>query len=413
MKIHNYRKAIFAAVSQLEIARAQGISDPLKIHPYSTTTEDLHVSLSVQEVSPCLRQVFSQAMWQYPNNQEIVFDYLQPNISYAQAIDYDCGNTQTLPQLSSTSTPETYFIASSTYTTLESIKDLIITTSYSAPTSTIHIANSSYELLSEITLPNQIKAIDATQKKIFVAINAPVNQFQIINTEDPKHPTIESIATLPGVTGSFPGAISISYFNKKIYIGVHRTAGREFHVYDVSSPSPLWLGSIELNHNINAIAIQEPYAYLATSGNTKDLIILDIHDPKAISIASTLDLPGNEDALSLFLTGNSLFMGRKKSLRNSEPDFIRIGIENPHEPTIVQSHAFKKDILGIRVIGNTTYLVTQDTLASLLVVNIENTDQVIVKHTVSLPGTAYNLDISSSTLSVQSSTALTTFKLLP
>jgi type II secretory pathway pseudopilin PulG len=384
--IEQSHQALFSAVSQLESTRAQ---ESLDIKASSTSTLSLHI----KEESPCLRHIFSKATWQTKQNHFVMFDMLRANKTYAEAIDYDCGTNQPIGLI-------THKYIAGTF--LDGLDTAIIVASTTQSTSSIKIFDPALHQLSSIDLDAPIFSIDAIHHKIFAALNATHHQVSVINIQDLSHPFLEASTSLPGVAGSFPGATSISYFDEKLYVGTHRTAGREFHIYTVAIAEPQWLGSIELNHNINSITIREPYAFLATSGNVKDLIILNIADPHNISILSTLDLPGNEDALSLFLTGNTLYLGRKKSLKPSEPDFVIISIEDPQAPVILGTHITNTNIKSIRIAGDTAYLAAQGTHSSLITLNVTDPKNITSSSTKNISGDVTGIDLQQPYLYITS-----------
>ncbi len=201
--------------------------------------------------------------------------------------------------------------------------------------------------------------VDRIEKIAYTAASTTSNQlnvFQISSSSSPHYITSQS---LPGVTGSYPGGRSIYYFNNTVYIATHRTAGNEFHIFDVTTPTnPKWLGSKEINHNINAVIIRDSYAYLGTSGNTKNIIILDISNPKNILILNSLSFLGSEDTLSIALIGDRLFIGRKKGTISSHPDFLICNIANPSNPILIGNIYLHENINTITVQGDIAYLET-------------------------------------------------------
>jgi hypothetical protein len=346
----NYRKATFLALSNLEKARTI-LSDS---EYESTTTSSVYMT-------PCVKRITSSALWNSSGKEKTVtFSILQANTDRAINLSGDCEGFTDTHFILSTTSPFTQSSTplAGTGRALDILNDRAYIDQTIGTTSTLTIYDTLSQtptFLSTITLPLPIVKIAATQKQIYLALNGTHDQFEIINTDDVSHPKVLASRTLPTVAGEYPGATSIAYYNKKVYIGTHRTAGREFHIYDVSTPDPTWLGSIELNHNINSIAIREPYAFLATSGNTKDLIVLDISNPKSIKQISSLNVGGNEDAISIFLIGDRLYLGRKESLRPQEHDVFIISIADPQKPFVVHSAALQKDIVGIRTYGDYTF----------------------------------------------------------
>lgn len=125
---------------------------------------------------------------------------------------------------------------------------------------------------------------------------------------------LSATSTLPQVVGLRPEGVSLFSYDSKVYVGTKRTAGHEFHVYDLFDSVLSWEGSIEVNHNINDIEIHNNFAFLATSGNIRDLIVLDISNSSHITQAAVVDLPGNEDGKTVYVSGDFIFLGRYKSV---------------------------------------------------------------------------------------------------
>ncbi|MDQ3077062.1 MAG: hypothetical protein M3Q63_03370 [bacterium] len=276
---------------------------------------------------------------------------------YKEAIGHDCGGTEPLLSNSPQSKVSTSF---GTTTAFDVVNNKAFITRSSASSTEVNfiIADLDKDMLeiSRLSTGNNFNTIDVTSEYAYIAARGTENQFHIINIQDPYNPILSSKTSLPGVAGSYPDAISIFYYNSKVYIGTHRTAGREFHIFDVASPAnPKWLGSLEVNHNINAIAVRGNYAYLATSGNTKDLIVLNIENPSRIAIASSLSFLGNEDTLSLHLLGNTLYSGRAKSIDKNHPEIVILNIQNPLQPLVTGSIHIGAKIENLKMGGTTLY----------------------------------------------------------
>jgi hypothetical protein len=319
-------------------------------------------STSVSYLTPCLKRVTGTSTW--PSafiKKSITFSIKLSDLEYARNIGYDCGGTNPLSHFSTTSTFTTIsFPLPATTTALDILQSKAYIASTINGTSTLQLYklndSTSPSLLSSLEISASVVMIDAIPNTLFLAIASSSNQFHIIDTTDLTKPILKNKYSLPGVAGSFPGGLSLFYYKDKVYVGTHRTAGRELHVYDVSKNPAVWLGSLEVNHNINAIAVREPYLYLATSGNTRDMIIIDATNPAAMTIASSLDIPGTDDALTIFMKGTEAYIGRKKSNTPTSHDFTSIDLTNPLNPTISSSTKYKKDITGIRVINDKTFI---------------------------------------------------------
>lgn len=317
-------------------------------------------STTINYITPCVAIASSSVSWHSSTKEKTIsFSKYISDVDYARAIDGDCGGT--LPKMSlSTSSPvslKTFPLVGSS-TALDVINDTIFITANTNGTSTLYIysvtPDSILKLLSSIELQQSVTALDATQNKLFVAMQGTGNQCAIIDISNLNSPYVVGYYTLPNVAGEYPGATSIFYYDNKIFVGTHRTAGREFHIFDTHGSEARWLGSLEVNHNINALSIRENYAYLATSGNTKDFIVVDIKNPSAMYIASSFDIQGSEDALSLFMLGTNAFIGRKKSTKGY-PNIVTVSVENPLIPQIISSTISNKNITSIKAFGENIF----------------------------------------------------------
>jgi hypothetical protein len=186
------------------------------------------------------------------------------------------------------------------------------------------------------------------------------------------------------VSGSNPQAQVVYYYDHKLYLGFDRTAGPEFHVFDVTNPaSPTWLGSREMNHNVNNIIVRGDYAYLAmttSDANDKELAIVDVSDPTDILPHFVSGDPeewgynasGIEDGLSLALIGNKLYLGREAGTA-AEHDFFILDVSLPTSTLpVLGSMALRSDIIQIRIADRFAFLGTSKTNEEFQIWNIVN-----------------------------------------
>jgi len=96
------------------------------------------------------------------------------------------------------------------------------------------------------------------------------------------------------VRGARAAVASIVYGNGLVFLGLEKTAnGMEFVVIDATDPAhPRWLSGLPLGRSVRAIAITENYAYLATSDSKRELLIVDITDPRQPMVVDSWDASG-------------------------------------------------------------------------------------------------------------------------
>lgn len=242
---------------------------------------------------------------------------------------------------------------------------------------------------------NAVDAIDGGDDNyyIFAASNdlttSPLKQLLVIREKKDLSagPVLIASSTLPGVSGSCPVSCpqgrSVYYLAPYVYVGTHRTGGKEFHIFDVSNPtSPVWKGSIELTTNINDIVVKNQLvggtikriAYLAIAGNSKDLMLLDVTNPTAVSVYAFVNVGGTKDAKVLDTLGTIVYVGKDRDA--SGPDLFAINVSNPASPVVVGSGDISMKpgaaIMGLRVVGQFAFIGTTDSTDPFQVWNIAN-----------------------------------------
>lgn len=259
-----------------------------------------------------------------------------------------------------------------------------------------------------------INKIDAADHHAFAAVHSSSSQLAIFDTNSAASPALIATSSLPGVAGARPEAVSIFYFDSRVYIGTKRTAGHEFHIFDVSNPAaPRWLGSREINHNINDIAVKDGLAFLATSGNIRDLIVLDVRDPGNITQLIALDLPGNEDGRSVFVSGNFIFLGRYRSTVPDRHELhvlsYQIKTDGSIEINPLDSIATQADVTGLVAAGNLVFASTAAVAKEFQIFSIDKNKRLTLVGERDLNAPATAIDTSGGVVSLVAGSALYIF----
>ncbi|MDR3546718.1 MAG: hypothetical protein P4M11_00330 [Candidatus Pacebacteria bacterium] len=198
------------------------------------------------------------------------------------------------------------------------------------------------------------------------------SQMQIFNVGNARSITdvadVElATATPPFAVGSDGQSIgkSIAYANGYAYLGTAKTGaanGDEFNVFNVQNPqSPVWLGGFSVGRSINRIVIHGTYAYLATDDSSRELIVLDVHDPTHISQVGTYDAPGAANfgyGNDLAYQNTTLALGRTYSpngpglsilsIASTAPSLISTeNIASPSNPASVEAMLMRSFLLFV------------------------------------------------------------------
>jgi hypothetical protein len=207
----------------------------------------------------------------------------------------------------------------------------------------------------------------------FAASHSTAKQLRVYDVTSPSMPMLVASSSLASVltSGSFPQGWRIFYYDGRVYIVTRETQGREFHVFDARTPwipaSIVELGAgFELNRTVESFTVVKRrvsgvdrlYAFMATDKNSAEVTVLDVTDPHAIFevAAANRDLLGNQDAASVFLLGNVLYVGR-----NSSPgaDLYVFDVSDPASGMpLLGSADVGAGVLGIAVSGSMAFLAT-------------------------------------------------------
>lgn len=373
--------------------------------------------LDITDITTCRKEIKSTVLWNTDASRktnEVTFSSLILSLKNLAFFGGDCGGNDFLNPVSTSSSLQAISLQPpldlkltgvdifkhhafiSAISSSESASDLL----------TIDIGEN-FHIVSTIDFGFGVNNLDVASGYLFAAQNSSTSQLAIIDVRSPIAPFLVASTTLPGVAGSRPQGWSIYYYNSKIYIGTKRTAGHEFHIYDVTNPTnPMWLGSREVNHNINSIAVRNGIAYLATSGNVRDVIVLDVSNPANINEKTSLDLPGNEDGKSLYLIGNTLYLGRFKSLNNSNHhDFYALNISDVSHGGLIEilgSYDIHADVNTVRVVGPYAFLGTSDFVREFSVLNISSSTAISFVNNVNLLSKVTGVDYENGNLIISS-----------
>lgn len=390
---------------------------------YATTSSEVispmpfiaHVQIN--DITQCRRVIESRVAWGTDASNkihEVTFSSLIGSFDALKFLGNDCGGNDFANSVA-TSTPLSgtpLFLGSEIKLTGV---DIFNHKAYASAISSNNFASDlfvvgvdeNFHTISSLDFGVGVNNLDVASGYVFAAQNSSTSQFAIVDVRNPASPFLLASTTLPGVSGSRPQGWSVYYYDSKIYIGTRRTAGNEFHIYDVSNPAnPVWLGSREMNHNINAIVVRDGIAYLATSGNTKDVIVLDVHNPTNIVEKASLDLPGSEDGKSLYLLGNVLYLGRFKSLNNSgHHEFYALDISNMSTRGVLSILGFydtHADVNAIKVFGKYAFLGISDTEHEFSIINIASSSAIGFVNDINFSAKITGIDYESGVLTATS-----------
>ncbi|TSC72651.1 MAG: Uncharacterized protein G01um101438_368 [Parcubacteria group bacterium Gr01-1014_38] len=188
----------------------------------------------------------------------------------------------------------------------------------------------------------------------YLATSAPTAEFQRVTVTNPAAPVLSGTVNLAGparaiaVSGPFlhlttdgntqeyaaignnpispvalaakgtvdlPGsadARAIVLHHTTAFVGtLENPAGPEFWAADVrNASSPVTIGSFEVGASVRALAVDGSYAYLATTKDDAELIVLNVSNQALPTLVGSFDLPGPQDGRGVSVYGTRVVLVR-------------------------------------------------------------------------------------------------------
>lgn len=187
-------------------------------------------------------------------------------------------------------------------------------------------------------------------------------------------------------------ALSIFQQNSNVYLGVEKTSyNGEFFSIDVTNPlNPSERDVFEVNGNTNDIYVSNNIAYIATSRDDKELLLLDVADPDNIQELGFLDISGTNDGGSVFVVSpDMVFLGVGNSL------YI-VNASNPESIYLIGSMDVGGTVNDIYAVGYLAFLATSNSNREFQVINISDPENPQLHSSLNFPQVATGIDYQNN-----------------
>lgn len=247
---------------------------------------------------------------------------------------------------------------------------------------------------------DSLQNIDYSGNYVYGAAAGVIPDLKVVNASDPSNLSLASDYNVI----TFVNAKSVFKEGNIVYLGVQKTSfNGEFFSIDVSDPKhPSQKGVLEINNDVNKIFVKNNIAYLATSNDSKELVLVDVSDPKNLRELGSLNISGSTDALSVFVTSpDKVYLGVGSVL------YI-IDASDPAHISIRGSLNVGGDVNDIYVSGNLAFLATANSNREFQVINISDLAHPTLWSYLNFPQTATGVDYENNYvyLSVRSNDGL-------
>jgi len=201
------------------------------------------------------------------------------------------------------------------------------------------------------------------------------------NVYDWPNAVVASTINLPGGAD----ALAVAAVGTTAYIGRKSSGDPEFYIVDASNALyPVTLGTLNLADDILGIAVTGTYAYLASKANSAELMVVNISNPTAPSLTTSLDLINNGDARRLAIKGNRLYLIRDN--KGSNPTFYVFDISTPSSPVSLGSVFIGGglDVATSKVGTEYAYIASETDTQELQAVNVTTPASMLVNGSADL-----------------------------
>lgn len=159
-----------------------------------------------------------------------------------------------------------------------------------------------------VTVNGDVNAIVFSGSYAYLATSGG-NELVIVDVTNIDAPVVAGQIDAPGSAE----ALSLYISQGELYLGKHENGGLgEFFIYDLAEPaSPSLLGTLDIDDDINDLAVSLPYAFLATDDSNRELQIFNVTNPASITSVGNLNL--SNIATAVFLKKNRLYFSVKSN----------------------------------------------------------------------------------------------------
>ncbi|MDP3954242.1 MAG: hypothetical protein Q8Q06_02395 [bacterium] len=372
-------EALYKAKEIVETARADAKEDFYGLAG-STSLDDIYTKvLGISDINLCKKSITGTVSWQTEPDRplEISINSEVSSIFDALALGGDCGSDT--PPISEWWFPRTFKDydlktieppaeqsgnAGVPATSIDVVKQggskyAVLSTAHNSEND-IWIINVDDSLNAFIVSSLETESVGLNTADVAgglayaLSVGSPTTQpseLQIIDISTVSAPALlatKSLDIFGADAENSPNANTIYYFDEKIYVGTHKTGGKEFQIFSGVAPYEK-VAELEINHNINDIVVRGDYAYLATSddgyainGGAGELMVVNINplSPEEYMVHPDVtgmwyDATKGFDAISLYLLGNKIYLGRQGGnyVKTEAFNFMILDITDPHAIT--------------------------------------------------------------------------------
>ena len=235
-------------------------------------------------------------------------------------------------------------------------------------------------LVGQLNLTGTLWGLAWAGNYVYVASNANNQELQVIDVATPNLPVLVNSYNAPGNAN----AQGIAVIGANLFLGRVQGNDAEFTVLDITNPLALNVRStLNLPDSVNDIVVLGNFAYIVSPGNSRELMVVNISVISAPSLLGSVNLASNSDGLCVDGFGNTILVGRASG------ELASLDVTIPGTPVVLGSYDATQAIRDIAFGAGNIYafLATDNDLADLQ--GIDVTNPAVISLVSSLDATAH------------------------
>lgn len=212
-------------------------------------------------------------------------------------------------------------------------------------------------ILGRVNTGRGLSAVAIQGTFAYVAHDHDDDQLQIISLAVPGAPTLTSSLDLGDEKGR---AVGVS--GATVLLGTEADEDEELFFVNAANPLlPTVTSSFEIGDQVNDIFVVGTTAYIATSNDLRELVIIDFTNPAAPVQVGAVDVPGEDDGQGIFvnITDNRAYLVREEDGNHpTHAEMIVIDVTDPGIPTVLGALEFSEDINAVTQADELAFIAT-------------------------------------------------------
>ncbi len=197
-------------------------------------------------------------------------------------------------------------------------------------------------IVSTTTLPGVPTNIAISGNYAYISNTSDTAEMQVVNISNPAAPTVAASVDLTG-TGDGQGIYVSGNYAYVTRNADSTTGANEVSIINISVPTvPVATGGYNNNINIYEAYVSGNYAYVATASGTQEMLVIDVSNPAAPTLAATYNPAGLVATRTIMGYGNTVLLGVNTNLH-------AVNIATPTAPTQLGTYAASGIIYDIEV----------------------------------------------------------------